>query len=200
MSPLEDAVQRAVGDLGAIGASYALVGGLAISIRTEPRFTRDVDCAVAVRDDAAAERIVSALLARGYRPAARIEQESVRRLATMRLLIPADPGVTVDLLFASSGIETEIVRDAEELGVLPGIRCKVARIGDLIALKVLARDDERRPQDRGDLAALVREASDDEIARARESVARIVQRGFARGKAGLADDLAKVIAGRGEPA
>ena len=33
----------------------ALVGGIAVSTRTEPRFTRDLDFAVAVADDAAAE-------------------------------------------------------------------------------------------------------------------------------------------------
>jgi hypothetical protein len=32
-----------------------LVGGLAVSVRTEPRFTRDVDLVVAISDDHAAE-------------------------------------------------------------------------------------------------------------------------------------------------
>jgi Nucleotidyl transferase AbiEii toxin, Type IV TA system len=46
---------------------WALVGGLAVSVRAEPRFTRDIDLAVAVVDDAAAEALVSALLASGFR-------------------------------------------------------------------------------------------------------------------------------------
>ena len=41
---------------GADGAPpFAVVGGLAVSARTEPRFTRDVDVAVAVANEAAAE-------------------------------------------------------------------------------------------------------------------------------------------------
>jgi hypothetical protein len=36
----------------------ALVGGLAVSARTEPRFTRDLDFAVAFASDAEAEQYV----------------------------------------------------------------------------------------------------------------------------------------------
>ena len=40
-----------------------LVGGLAVSARCEPRFTRDIDIAVALADDAQAEKLVRALRA-----------------------------------------------------------------------------------------------------------------------------------------
>jgi hypothetical protein len=36
------------------GARWALIGGLAVSTRIEPRFTRDIDLAVSVPDDASA--------------------------------------------------------------------------------------------------------------------------------------------------
>lgn len=42
---------------------WALVGGLAVSVRTEPRFTRDIDFAMAVADDDEAEAIVYSLQA-----------------------------------------------------------------------------------------------------------------------------------------
>ncbi len=48
---LAEAFVRLQGDLKAIGASWALVGGLAVSARAEPRTTRDIDVAVAVGDD-----------------------------------------------------------------------------------------------------------------------------------------------------
>jgi hypothetical protein len=38
--------------------SFALVGGLAVSIRTEPRFTRDADLAVALANDAEVEALI----------------------------------------------------------------------------------------------------------------------------------------------
>src|SRR5262249_57193065 len=59
--------------------------------------------------------------------------------------------VMVDVLFATAGIEPEIVAAAEVLEVLPGILMPVATAGHLVVLKLLARDDENRPQDATDL-------------------------------------------------
>ena len=86
---------------------WALVGGLAVSIRVEPRFTRDIDIAVAVADDAAAEALVADFTAAGYALLLSLEPRALGRLATVRLLPPREPveGVVVDLLFASSGLE-----------------------------------------------------------------------------------------------
>ncbi len=81
----------------------------------------------------------------------------MRRLATVRLA-PADEsplGTVIDLLFAVSGIEPEIVAAADPVEAVPGFIVPVARIGHLVALKVLARDDRTRPQDRVDLGALL---------------------------------------------
>jgi len=46
--------------------------------------------------------------------------------------------VIVDLLFASSGIENEVVASADRLEVLPQLMVPVATTAHLIALKVLA--------------------------------------------------------------
>ena len=86
----------------------------------------------------------------------------------------------MDLLFAASGIEVEVVRAAEPIEVGAGLVADVARVGHLIAMKLVSRDDERRPQDRGDLAALVKVADPTEWARAEEAVRLIEERGFAR--------------------
>jgi hypothetical protein len=93
--------------------------GLASGGLVEPRFTRDVDIVVAVPSDDAAETLVFDLGARGYRVGAIVEQEAVGRLSTARLQAPVGGAVSlfVDLLFASSGIEAEIVRDADRLEV-----------------------------------------------------------------------------------
>ncbi len=63
---LELALATAARDVAAEGKKFALVGGLAISVRAEVRFTRDVDLAVAVDDDAEAESLVHSLTIRGY--------------------------------------------------------------------------------------------------------------------------------------
>ncbi len=163
---------------------FAVVGGIAVSTRTEPRFTRDLDLAVSVPDDASAEAIVRELLARGFQLSAVIEQDRVGRLATVRLVAPGEPetGVVVDLLFASSGIEPEIARDADALEVFSGVVAPVARTGHLIALKLLARDDASRPQDAVDLRALLGVATESDLSEAREGVRLITERGFDRGR------------------
>jgi hypothetical protein len=127
------------------------VGGLAVSARAEVRFTRDVDLAVAVADDADAERLVHELATRRYRVRTTVEQEAVARLSTVRLLSPV--GVKIDLLFASSGIEPEIVQRAEwmEHGEA---RVPVARAEELVATKVLSADAERL-QDQLDFRSLL---------------------------------------------
>lgn len=184
MNTVAAALRRVAEDLVRSGHGWALVGGFAVSARAEPRFTRDVDVVVAVGDDVEAEALVRVLLTDGYRLLASIEQDAAGRLATVRLGSPvtSDDAVVVDLLFASSGIEPDIARAADEIEIVPGLMLPVARTGHLIALKLLARDDDERPQDRVDLRALVSVASASEIALAREAVQLISQRGFDRGR------------------
>jgi hypothetical protein len=175
-------------------ARRSLVGGLAVSVRTEPRFTRDADLAVALSDDAAAEDLINPLREYGYSIAAVLEQAAGGRLATVRLERPgAGQAPIVDLLFASSGIEGEIVSAAEEIEILPGFSIRVARTGHLIALKLLSRDDVERPQDIADLRALLRSAAPEELALAGDSIVLIMRRGFNRSRS-LSTDLAALLA------
>lgn len=158
----------------------ALVGGLAVSARSEPRFTRDVDLAVAVKRDSDAEALVRRLVGSGYRVAAQIEQEATGRLATVRLL-PVDGAVVLDLLFASSGIESEIVHSSTRLTLFADVTVPVASIGHLIALKLLSRSP-RRAQDDADLRALHAVADAAALAEARSALDLITSRGYARDK------------------
>ena len=189
MTSLDAALRRIGAELARAHVPFALVGGLAVSVRTEPRFTRDADLAVAVATDGEAESLIHSLRARGYLIEAIVEQEAVGRLATARLALSTEPRVpVVDLLFASSGIESEVVSSAEPVDLLPQLRMGVARTGHLIALKVLSRDDVRRPQDLVDLRALLRVALPAEIARARDALSLIASRGYHRGR-DLASDM-----------
>lgn len=185
MQRLRAALIRLQTDLLASQASWALIGGLAVSARAEPRTTRDIDVSISVSGDPAAERIVSSFLRRGYQVESQLEQGEAGRLATMRLRIPGEEGggVIADLLFASSGIEPEVVAAAETLEVMPGVFMPLARTGHLLALKVLALDlerPERRPQDLGDIRELLRVADEKEVQRARLALDLITRRGFAR--------------------
>jgi hypothetical protein len=115
-----------------------LSGGLAVSARTEPRFTRDTDLAVALASDAEAEALILSLRARDYGIEAVVEQEAVGRLATVRLTRSTTlQAPVIDLRFVSSGIEHEVVADAEPIELLRNLTIGVARTGHLIALNVL---------------------------------------------------------------
>jgi hypothetical protein len=110
VTSLEAALRQIHIDLTETHVSFALVGGLAVSARTEPRFTRDADLAVALASHAEAEALIHGLRARDYRIEAAVEQEAVGRLATVRLTRSSTlQAPVIDLLFASSGIEREIV-------------------------------------------------------------------------------------------
>lgn len=159
---------------------FALVGGLAISVRAEVRFTRDVDLAVCVEDDADAEALVYQLRAAGYVPLASVEHETLQRLATVRMLSPQ--GVKVDLLFASSGIEDEVVARSALVDMGASGRLPVASAEELLALKVLSMTDARL-QDRLDAQRLLQFVPDIDLARVRDHLDRITSRGFHREQA-----------------
>lgn len=193
-SHLERVVRDAKKALEALGVEWALIGGLAVSARSEPRFTRDVDFAVAIATDRDAEAIVRDLLKEGYRVLIILEQETTERLATVRLQPPGgeEHGVILDLLFASSGIEPEIVQAASWIEVFPEIELPVATTGHLLALKVLARDDERRPQDVIDIRALLEVATEGDVVTAKRALSLIMERGFHRNRDLLAE-LERVV-------
>ena len=176
---LLSAASRVLGFLRQENVQGCVVGGLAVSARCDPRFTRDVDIAVMVDSDERAEALVHALASRGLRIVSLVEQESVGRLAMARLA--TDDGLSIDLLIASSGIESEVVMCAENLEVVQGLLLPVARIGHLIALKLLSVAPGRET-DSADLRNLAAVADDEEWSLASEAVALIEERGFARGR------------------
>ena len=121
-----------------------------------------------------------------------IEQENAERLSTVRLISRGDSEMFVDLLFASSGIESEVVASAEDIEIFPNLIVPVATISSLIALKVLSGDNQRRLQDIIDIQHLLVEASQRDIDEARDLLDLITDRGFDRNK-NLQADLDRYI-------
>ncbi|MFL5429416.1 MAG: nucleotidyl transferase AbiEii/AbiGii toxin family protein [Myxococcales bacterium] len=185
----KDALLHVVRELRKREKRFALVGGLAVSVRGEVRTTRDVDLAVAVENDEELEALVADLGGSGYRVLATVEHEELDRLATVRLASPV--GFMVDLLAASCGIEPEIVGAAttvqfESVGAIP-----VATSEDLLAMKVLAAHDGR-PQDWNDARALMETNPGLDLPVVRSRLRLITERGFAR-KQDLAAKLQALI-------
>jgi hypothetical protein len=179
-----NAVERALRDFLAVrppDVAIALVGGLAVSVRAEPRFTRDLDFAVAVANDDEASQYVFRIRQLGYEIVSALEQTTHQRLSTMRLRRDGR-GPIVDLLFAAAGIEVEVVQAAEPIEIAGGVVANVAQVGHLIAMKLVSRDAKRRPRDQQDLVDLAGVADDREWRRAEQAIELIQQRGFSRGR------------------
>lgn len=179
MTRLQQALIRLDTDLRAGEFRYALVGGFAITLRAEPRTTRDLDVVLVVSGDREAERVALVLRMRGYKdhPKGAAIERADGRLATIRLISPPveedGAGVQVDLLVACVGIEPEVVAAAQFLEVMPRVYIPVARSGHLVAMKVLAA----RPQDLEDVRLLLREMGEADLKLARESLVLIERRG-----------------------
>ncbi len=182
MRELETVAREVIGWLHQQQHAYALIGGLAVSFRAIERLTKDVDLAVVVENDQQAENIVRELCSLGYDIQTLLEQTKHGRIATVRLIKRDQGSVFVDLLFSSSGVEPEIAEEAEPIQIFPELSVMTASLPALLALKVLAADSEKRPQDEIDIKHLLKEATENEIRRATELLSLIDQRGYQRGK------------------
>lgn len=168
------ALSTVIRDLTALHVDYALVGGLAVSVRGEVRFTRDIDIAVGVTGDPGAENVIYQLSHLGYRLVATVEQSNTGRLATARL--ETDSDILLDLIFATTGIESDIVLRATPI-TLPSVGpIPVASAEDLLVMKVLSMSDER-PQDRMDARGLLRTNTDLDLDAVRQRLRKIAESG-----------------------
>jgi hypothetical protein len=146
--PLRITLADAVGFLNAQSVPYALIGGLATSLRGRPRATVDVDLVIVVEMD----RVV-ALIAALDQTNFRALFDDAAEVAQQALLLPLRHKITkvkVDLAIGLSGFERQAVARAEQLE-MGGELVSVATAEDLVLMKVLAG----RPQDEQDLVGLV---------------------------------------------
>ncbi len=178
--------------LDRLGARFAVFGGIAVSFRTIERFTKDVDLAVVVKDDQEAEALAFECGHLGFVVSELVEHEIQDRMATARLILSGSSTMRVDLLFASSGIESEVVESAEPGRIFSKANVRVATLPSLIALKTLSADWERRPQDIIDLQHLINESSPEDLKNARQLLDLITERGYNRNK-DLQQDLDSYI-------
>lgn len=192
MTVLESILRRASSDLKEIGAPFALVGGIAVGIHSQPRTTQDADFTVAVGSDHSAEQIVHKLVQRNYQILETLERKPDGYLSTVRLLPPEHKNdAMVDLLFASSGIENEITQAAQDVTVL-GMTLKVARKEHLLVMKLLSQDLHLRPTDITDIYALIDCTDEKELDEARHLTKLITKRGYHR-RRDLPGDLERFV-------
>lgn len=186
--PIEVLLHHVAKDLRQAGARFAVVGALAVGAHTGPRFTRDVDLAIATTSDAEAEHVLTYMIRYGYRPVAELDQKHGDRLLAMRLIAPYDVGADpdegqpiADIICRLCGIEQETVADATDVCLFPGLVLPTAKIPHLIAMKLVSESDHRH-QDRADLQALIAVATPAEIAEVERLLDLVTARGYARDK------------------
>ena len=183
MISLPDLLKRAIADLSECGAEFAVVGGLAVGVYAEPRFTSDIDLAILSEDDLDAEQLTVAMFQRGYQLVSQLENKPTKRLRAVRLKLSGEENCPlVDLLFAASGIESEVVRNAVVAEVFPDVVAPVARPAELIAMKLLASDNHRRHFDNRDMVVLIRDADSATIDIVHDRLRLIVSRGWNRSR------------------
>lgn len=153
-----------------------------MAFRAVIRTTNDLDLAVAVNDDAHAESIVQMLIALGYRAEILLESDVSGRLMTVRMISVGEREVFIDLLFATTGIEKEVVESSNPIEVFPGLTIPVASRSSLIALKVLSANTTTRTRDIDDLQHLLNNAKSEEVDTTRYLLDLITERGYNRNK------------------
>lgn len=130
--------------LAGASAEYALIGGHAVNVVLEPRFTADIDITIAA-DLAALARVRVALLAAGFR----MEREhgAAQPSGPDFVRFVDDEGTILELQTAKTGLQRAVIARANDHG---GVR--VATAEDLVVFKAIAN----RPKDQIDLLGLVR--------------------------------------------
>lgn len=148
-----DSWKTALGDLVAVldrhlPTRWALIGGIAVSLVSEPRFTEDIDL-IAIVDSIPVESLLAHFNSGGFvaRPADPVAFAKKNR---MLLLQHGVTGFRVDISLGILPFEIETTERAATVD-LGGIQCRVASIEDLIIMKAVAG----RPRDIEDIRTLV---------------------------------------------
>lgn len=138
----------AVRVLEARGIEFALIGGLAVSLRGQPRMTVDVDLVMLADVDRALE-LVRDIDATPFEPLFPGVEEVVARSYILPLR-HRTTGIRVDVAIGMSGFERQAVRRAAPVSI-GAVRVPVVATEDLLIMKALAG----RPQDEEDIRGLI---------------------------------------------
>jgi hypothetical protein len=178
----------ALADLGtwlqAIPAQAMIVGGVAVSLLSRPRFTQDID-ALVILSDTEWERALSA--AADYAIVPRIDGalEFARRSQVL-LLRHSASAIDIDVIFGGLPFEHHAVRQAE-IHDVGGVPIRLPRVEDLLIMKAVAH----RPQDMLDVEALLTAHPDANVAAARQWIREFA---VATAMSDLLDDFDKAVA------
>jgi hypothetical protein len=142
---LDQELRAIAAALEAASVTYALVGGIAVSIYTTPRATKDIDVLVAAAD---LEKLSAALLPLGYRDLAAAMSFAGGRILIRRYTkLAGSEYLVVDVVIPVDGQLVKILAGRQAIG---SDKLWIAPLDGLIELKRLRGS----PQDMADIAAL----------------------------------------------
>jgi predicted nucleotidyltransferase len=147
VDPLNATLHDASELLKVQGIAFALIGGLAVAVRGEPRSTLDVDIIIDC-DVERALHLVTQLDDSNFRPLF----EGVEQIVKTGLLLPLvhrQFGIKVDIAIGMSGFEQDAIRQAT-MTAIGASNIPVVRSEYLIVMKQLAA----RPRDIDDIAKI----------------------------------------------
>lgn len=130
------------------GIRFALIGGLAVSLRGQPRMTVDVDLVILAAVDEALE-LVRQIASTPFEPLFSGVEEVVAKAYILPLRHRVT-GIRVDAAIGMSGFERQAVERAAAV-TIGDVRVPVVVVEDLLVMKALAG----RPQDEQDIRGLI---------------------------------------------
>ena len=148
MADLVKSLVRAQGILLDAGIESAVIGAMALAVRGEPRYTKDVDIKVLLGRDEAA-RLLDAIPS-DYRPIGGDPLEMLH-LAGMIFFIDPD-GIRMDLLLADTAFDHDVIRRATSVELAPGFVARICTAEDLVIYKMIST----REKDHADLASIIK--------------------------------------------
>lgn len=113
---------------------YAIIGGTAVQIWGEPRFTKDLDLTVLAPIESFSETIELLLT----RLTPRIEDALSFALRSRVLLVQTPSGYPLDISFGLPGYEEEVISRAVEQEIAPGRKVCFCSAEDLLIHKLTA--------------------------------------------------------------
>jgi hypothetical protein len=134
------AIRRLVETFSGLGIEYAIVGGVAASLQSKPRFTADVD-SVLLDIDERIEWFVEELRKAGYKSRSSDPIGFARRT---RVLTFTDPsGVDVDMMMGLLPFDIDLVKGAQTVS-LGSFEVRIATPEKLVVMKAIAWRDKDR--------------------------------------------------------
>jgi len=135
-------------ELKSLGFPYMVIGGQAVLIHGEPRFTRDIDVTLGTNPESL-PRLLKAILTIGWKP---LPSDPVSFVQETLVLPCEDPktGIRLDFIFGLTAYEMDAISRSIPI-FFEGVPVQVASMEDLVISKIIAG----RPRDLEDVMGIL---------------------------------------------